>query len=54
MGRNHPSTSKPVICYDHAVDLVMLHFLLDGQLPDHWAFESISGRLNAARRSNHL
>ena len=46
-----PSMSKPVICYDHAVDLAMLQFLLDGQLPEYWAFESVSGRLNAARRA---
>jgi len=46
-----PSTSKPMICYDHAVDLAMLQFLLDGQLPDYWAFENVSGWLNATRRA---
>jgi len=49
-----PSTSKPLICYDHAVDLVMLQFLLDGQLPENWAFENISGRLNAASRAAYF
>lgn len=49
-----PPKFKPVICYDHAVDLVMLQFLLDGQLPHHWAFESIRGRLNAARRAAYF
>jgi len=45
-----PTMSKPVICYD----LVMLQFLLDGSLPNGWAFENISGRLNAARRAAYF
>ena len=49
-----PTMSTPVICYDHAVDVVMLQFLLDGQLPDGWAVENIDGRLNAERRAAYF
>ena len=49
-----PSPSKPVLCYDHAVDLTMLQLLLDSQMPDYWAFESINGRLNVDRRAAYF
>ncbi|GJG94339.1 3'-5' exoribonuclease [Cupriavidus pauculus] len=45
-----PTSSKPVLCYDHTVDVEMLRILLGGQLPTGWALENISGQLNAARR----
>jgi hypothetical protein len=49
-----PTASTPVLCYDHPVDLDMLHFVLNGQWPNGWAFENISGQLDAARRAAYF
>ncbi|WP_019449316.1 3'-5' exoribonuclease [Cupriavidus sp. BIS7] len=49
-----PVGSKPVLCYDHAVDVDMLRFLLNGQLPNGWAFEKVSGQIDAARRAAYF
>ncbi|SDP81876.1 protein of unknown function [Ralstonia sp. 25mfcol4.1] len=49
-----PAASKPVLCYDHAVDLAMLRSLLSERLPDGWAFEDISGQLDVDRRAAYF
>lgn len=49
-----PPASIPVLCYDHAVDLDMLCSLLNGQWPKGWAFENISGQLDARRRAAYF
>lgn len=49
-----PTASAPVLCYDHAVDLDMLRFLLNAQLPNGWAFQNIRGQLDAARRAAYF
>jgi len=49
-----PAASKPVLCYDHTVDIALLRHLLNGQLPSDWQFENISGLLDAARRAAYF
>lgn len=48
------TTSKPVFCYDHAVDLEMLRFLLGLQLPSGWVFKNIRGLVDPARRAAYF
>lgn len=49
-----PAASKPVLCYDHVVDMDMLRLLLNGQLPSNWQFENISSQIDAARRATYF
>ncbi|SPA57750.1 conserved hypothetical protein [Cupriavidus taiwanensis] len=49
-----PAASKPVLCYDHTVDLDMLRVLLSGRLPTDWRFENIRGQLDPARPSAYF
>jgi hypothetical protein len=49
-----PAASRPVLCYDHVVDIGMLQRLLNGQLPNDWRFENVSGQLDAARRAAYF
>ncbi|WP_321931439.1 3'-5' exonuclease family protein [Paraburkholderia guartelaensis] len=49
-----PSTSRPVLCYDHETDLNLLRFLLAGPLPRGWRLENIAGRCDAKRRAAYF
>ena len=48
-----PVAGNPVLCYDHEVDIRLLHELLAGQLPDGWKLESVAAKLNNQRRAEY-